>query len=185
GHDLDERERGVPAVVLVERRDAHQAVDAVLRSQQAVSPRPSHYEGGALQARLLTARLVDDLGLETASLGPLEVHAHQHLDPVLRLHPTLADRDGDDGVVVGVGVGEEKVELVRAQLVLDRRALLLDLRLELRIALGQLVQLAEVTGRRSRRSQVAIRARLSAPSRAIWPARLGSSQTPGWMSCAS
>src|SRR5438445_253805 len=107
---------------------------------------PSHYEGGALQARLLTARLVDDLGLETASLGPLEVHTHQHLDPVLRLHRTLADRDGDDGVVVGVGVGEEKVELVRAELVLDRRALLLDLRLELRIALGQLVQLPEVTG---------------------------------------
>src|SRR5438876_6279707 len=39
--------------------------------------------------------------------------------------------------------------------------------------------------RLSRRSHVAICSRLSAASRAIWPACFGSSQTPGWISCAS
>src|SRR5437879_3778880 len=39
--------------------------------------------------------------------------------------------------------------------------------------------------RLSRRSHVAICSLFSAASRAIWPACFGSSQTPGWVSCAS
>ena len=79
------------------------------------------------------------------ALGPLQVHAHQHLDPVLRLHPALAHRDGYDRVVVGVGIGEQQVELVRVKLLGQRRALLRDLFFELGIVLRQLIELDEIT----------------------------------------
>src|SRR6266852_5891226 len=75
------------------------------------------------------------------ALGPLHVHAHEHLDPVLRLHPTLADGDRDHGVVIRVWVGEEQVELSRAELGRDRGLLLRDLPGQLWIARGELVEL--------------------------------------------
>ena len=79
-------------------------------------------------------------------LRPLEIHAHQHLDPVLGLHPTLADGDRDHGVVRRVRVGEQEVELARAQLRGKCVSLLRDLRFELGVALRQLIDLNEVTG---------------------------------------
>ena len=51
-HHLDQRERGVAAVVLVERRDADKPVHAVLRTHQPVCARAAHDEGDALQPRL-------------------------------------------------------------------------------------------------------------------------------------
>ena len=78
------------------------------------------------------------------SLRPLEVHAHQHLHPVLGFDPALADRDGHDCVVVGVRIGEQQVELVRTQLPGEGRTFLDDLLLELLVVLRKLLELDEV-----------------------------------------
>ncbi len=78
------------------------------------------------------------------TLRPLQVHAHEHLDPVLRLHPTLADRDRDHGVVIRVWVGEEQVELTRSELASQLRLFLLDLLRELRVTGRKLIELDEV-----------------------------------------
>src|SRR5260370_16960674 len=80
------------------------------------------------------------------ALGPFDVHAHEHLDPVLRLHPTLAYRDRHYGVVIRIWVGEEQVELSRAELGRDRRLLLRHLFGQVWIAGGELVKLDQVAG---------------------------------------
>jgi hypothetical protein len=49
----------------------------------------------ALDAGNFAGRLVDDLGLEAAPFAPLQVHAQEHLRPVLRLRaarPALTSR---------------------------------------------------------------------------------------------
>src|SRR5258706_15482216 len=112
---------------------------AMLRSHQPICARPANDEGHALEPRLFTRRLVDDLDLESMTLRPLQVHAHEHFDPVLCLHPTLADRDRDHGVVIRVWVGEEQVELTRSELASQLRLFLLDLLRELRVTGGELI----------------------------------------------
>jgi len=54
GHNLDQRERGVPAVVLVEGRDPHEPVHTVLRPQQAISALAAEDHRGALEPGFLT-----------------------------------------------------------------------------------------------------------------------------------
>ena len=78
------------------------------------------------------------------ALSPLQVHAHEHLDPVLRLHPTLADGDRDHGVVIRVWIREEEVELARPQLGRELRLFLADLLRKLWVTGRELVELDEV-----------------------------------------
>ncbi len=55
-------------------------------------------EGRGLDARLFAVLVVVDLRLESLLLGPAQVHAHQHLGPVLALGAARAWMNGDDGV---------------------------------------------------------------------------------------
>ena len=66
--------------------------------QQAVGVVARHRDRRALDPRLVAGLVVDDVALEAAALGPLEVHAQQHLGPVLRLGAARARVDGDDRV---------------------------------------------------------------------------------------
>src|SRR5262249_37436418 len=79
------RKRGVAPRVGVERALAYQAVDAVLRAQAAVDIVARDLQRGALDAGHFPGRLLEDLGAEAAAVAVLEVHAHEHLRPVLRL----------------------------------------------------------------------------------------------------
>src|SRR5450756_1447929 len=133
-------------MVLVERGDTHQPVHSMLRAQQSVGARSSRYERRALEPRLFAGRRVDDLGLEALALGPLEVHAHEHLNPVLRLYPTLTDGQRDHGVVVGERIGEQQVQLARSQVIEDRGSFLVQLPFQVRIAARELVELDQVAG---------------------------------------
>ena len=54
---------------------------------------------------------VDDLALEAAALGPAEIHAQEHLGPVLRLGAAGAGMDGDDGVLAVVLAAEHLLGL--------------------------------------------------------------------------
>ena len=121
-------------------------MDAPFRGQQPCGVPAPDDEAGRKDAGFLAFADVFDFEVEASPLRPLEIHAQQHLDPVLSLHPTLAYRDRDHGVVAGVRIGEEQVELAPAELIGDSHAFLSHLLLELRIALCQLVQLHEVAG---------------------------------------
>src|SRR5579859_7395249 len=116
GQHLDQREGGVTAVVLVEGRDPHQPVDAVLGAQQPVGARALDQQRHPLDAGLVAGREVEHLGLEAVPFRPGGVHPHQHLRPVLGVHATGSGADGDHGVVGRVGIGEEQLQLPAGEL---------------------------------------------------------------------
>ena len=60
-----------------------------------------------LDARAFAFQPVGDLGLEVVALGPAQVHAQQHLGPVLALGAAGAGVDGDDGAAVIVLAREQ------------------------------------------------------------------------------
>ena len=109
--DVERGERGVAARRLVERRDAHQAMDAGLGQQHAVGEVAVDRQRGALDARLVAGLHVHHFALEAAALGPADVHAQQHLGPVLRLGAAGAGMDGDDGVAAIVLAAEHLLGL--------------------------------------------------------------------------
>jgi hypothetical protein len=86
-------------------------VDACLGREQPVGVLALDAERRALYARLLTLLVLDDLGLEAAPLGPLQVHLEQHLGPVLRLRSARAGVDGADGIAGVVLAGEHHLGL--------------------------------------------------------------------------
>ena len=74
----------------IEGRLAHQAVHAGLGSQPAVGILADNVDGRALDPGNLTGRRLDDFRLELVRLRPAQVHAQQHLRPILRLGATRA-----------------------------------------------------------------------------------------------
>ena len=109
-------EAGVPAVGRVERAHAHEAVHALLAGDQAVHVLTLHGERGALEAGFVTFLRVVDLDLEATLLEPAQIHAQQHLGPVLRLGAAGARVDGDDGAALVVLAAEEALLLAALQL---------------------------------------------------------------------
>jgi hypothetical protein len=79
-------------------RNAHQAVDAVLCFHVTVGIGALHRYGGSLDPGLLTILVVQYLGPETAPLSPAQIHAEQHLGPILGLRATCPGVDADDSV---------------------------------------------------------------------------------------
>ena len=61
-----------------------------------------------------------DLDLEAAALEPAQVHAQQHLGPVLRLGAAGAGVDGEDGAALVVLAAEEALLLAALELALER-----------------------------------------------------------------
>src|SRR5579864_5162916 len=74
---FDERERGMAAMRLIEGREAHQPVDAMLRSQPAVGPAAGDSYGDALVAGFFARGLIEDFGLHLLPLSPAQVHTKQ------------------------------------------------------------------------------------------------------------
>ena len=95
--------------------------------QQAVDVLAGKEEGDALEARFLAGLVVDDLRFEPFLLRPAKVHAQKHLRPVLRLRPSRARVNDEEGVVLVVLAGEESPDLLG----LDIPGKLRDLRLEI------------------------------------------------------
>ena len=84
--------------------------------QVAVGVGAAHREGGALDARLLAVLPVEQLDLVAVALGPAQVHAQQHLGPVLRLGAAGAGMDRQDRAALVVGARELELELERGEL---------------------------------------------------------------------
>ncbi len=110
GIDEHRGKRGVALAAGVERRDAHQSVNAGLRLEIAVGVVARHGEGSALDAGLVSRLEIDHFGLEPLPLHPAQVHAKQHLGPVLGFGAAGAGVDGDDGVVGIVAATEHHLQ---------------------------------------------------------------------------
>ena len=121
GRRVDGDEAGVAPVGGVERAEAHEPVHAALGLQQPVHVLALDGERGALEPRLVAVLQVVDLDLEAAALEPAQVHAQQHLGPVLRLGAAGAGVDGEDGAALVVLAAEEAELLAALQVGLEGR----------------------------------------------------------------
>src|SRR3972149_1980725 len=108
GHHLDQGEAGVPALLGVERADPHQAVHSPLALQPPVGPATVDRDRDALEARLFALGLVENLGAVAVSLSPAQVHAQQHLGPVLALGAPGPRVDRYDRRPLVIGVRHEE-----------------------------------------------------------------------------
>ena len=146
--DLDQRERRMAPVRLVEWRQPNQPVNAALRAEPAEGALTRDSDGDALIAGLFTRRLVENLAVHLVAFRPAQVHPQQYLGPILRVRPPRAGMDADQRRVFGVPIGEEKVNLLLAQVGIESSEVLLEGALQMAVVLGhrQFRQTDDVTG---------------------------------------
>ena len=130
--DLDARERRLPAVGGVERRQPHEPVHALLGRVEAVGVVAGDAERCRLDAGLLPGAGLEQLDLEAAPLGPAHLHPQHHLGPVLGVGAARAGVDGHERVARVVVAGEQPLLLGAEQARLDGRDRLLELGGEVR-----------------------------------------------------
>ncbi len=99
---------------------------AGLGAQPAVGVVALDLDGGALHARDFARLRVDDFGVEAARRGPLQIHAQQHLRPVLRLGAAGAGLDVEEGVVRVHLAAEHALELELAHVGFELAGVALD-----------------------------------------------------------
>ncbi|EKD36592.1 MAG: hypothetical protein ACD_75C01451G0002 [uncultured bacterium] len=88
----------MPAGAGVERGNPHQPVNADLGPRIAVCVFALQRPGHAFYPGFVTGEVIDDGRLETPSFGPTQIHAQQHLRPVLRFRTPGPRMNGHDGV---------------------------------------------------------------------------------------
>jgi hypothetical protein len=146
GHDLDQGEGRLAAVLGVVGADPDEAVDATLGAQPAIGEPPGDGDRGALDARLLAGLGVDHVGLEPVALAPAQVHPQEHVGPVGRLGPARAGADRHDRVL-GVVLAREQEQRALARELRPERVRLTG-EVSLRVGIGrvgeQLLELLEI-----------------------------------------
>src|ERR1051326_3436940 len=140
------RERGVASRIGIERRDAHQAMYAALRLQQAVRILGVDFEGYRFDAGAFALEAIGDDGLEALALGPSQIHAQQHLGPVLALGAARARVYGDDGAAPVVFVREQHGPLEALEQFRIRLQIALDIARNLFALARQLEQSVQIVG---------------------------------------
>ena len=116
---LDTGERRLTALLLVRWRDAHQAMHALLGTEHAVCVVTVHGEGCMVNADDLCLWGIVHVYGPPASVTVAQVHAEEHVAPVLRLKPALARRHRHDGVTVVEVVGKPAGELKLGKVMLE------------------------------------------------------------------
>ena len=130
----------------VERRDAHQAVHADFRLQQAVGVLAVDFEGDRLDAGAFTLQPVGNDGLEALALGPSQVHAEQHLGPVLAFGAARAGVNRDDGAARVVFAGEQHGGLEALQELAVGLQVALDIGADVLAFAGEFEERVQVVG---------------------------------------
>jgi len=97
-------------VVRVERRLAHQPVHAGLGLEPAVGEVTLDPQRGRLDPGHFAAAGFHQLGLPAARLAPAQVHAQQHLGPILGLGAAGTGLDVDEGIGSVHLAGEHALE---------------------------------------------------------------------------
>ena len=105
------REGGVAPVAGIERRLAHQAMHAGLGPQPAVGVLADDADRGALDPGDFAGGGFEELGRKALRLAVLQVHAQQHLGPVLGLRAAGAGLDVDESIPGIVRAAEHALEL--------------------------------------------------------------------------
>ncbi len=113
--DEDRSERGMPPGVGIERRNSHQPVHADFGLQQPVRILAIDFESHRFDAGAFAFQAVGNHGVQTLALGPAQVHAQQHLRPILAFGAARAWVDDHHGVAPVVFAGEQHLgfELVQ------------------------------------------------------------------------
>jgi hypothetical protein len=119
GRDDDLRKCGMAAVRGVERRQAHEPVDATLCLQRSVRVLSLDRDRGRLQAGLLARARLQHFRAEPAIGGPAEVHPQQHVRPVLSVRPARPGVDLENRVTGVVLTVEERVFLQASEFALE------------------------------------------------------------------
>ena len=119
-------------------------MNAALGGEQAVGVLTPGDEGRRLEAGLVAGGGLLHLDLEAAPLGPAQVHAQEHLGPVLRVGAAGPGADSDHGVACVVAAVEQARLLERPQPLLQRAKLGVELAGELGVVGRQLGELLEV-----------------------------------------
>jgi hypothetical protein len=99
---------------------------AGLGPQPAVSVVAGEVDARALDAGDFAVADVDDLGLEAVLLAPAQVHAQQHLRPILRFGAARSRLDVEERAVRVHLAGEHALELELLDVALQRREVALD-----------------------------------------------------------
>ena len=113
--DPDAGEAGVPPRVAVVRRDAHQPVHARFALEPAVGVLALDLQRGRLEPRLLARARLHQRDLVAALLAPADIHAREHLGPVLALGAAGAGVHLQVGVVAVGLAGEQRLHLLAAR----------------------------------------------------------------------
>src|ERR1041385_6025830 len=104
---------------LIERRNANETMNAGFGGQQAVGVFTFNSERNALQSRFLTWLILEHFRFEAALLGPLEIHAQQHLGPVLRFGAACARMNRANSVAAIVVAAEQHFSLGLGEFVFE------------------------------------------------------------------
>jgi hypothetical protein len=89
---------------------------AGLGSQKSKRVLPADFQHRSLDARFFTFALVQQIDLESSSLGPARVHPDEHRSPVLGLRSARAGADLDLRVAEVVLAAHQCLELERVDL---------------------------------------------------------------------
>src|SRR5262245_24743914 len=87
--------------------------------QEAVRVLARYKDGRAFQPRFVARLIVDHFALETAPLRPSQVHAEEHLRPVLRLGAARAGMNRDERVLAIVLTAEHLLDLAGLHLLIE------------------------------------------------------------------
>ena len=106
---------------LVKGRDADEPVDSGFCGQQSVGVFAFDSECHTLQSGFLTWLILEHFSFESTLLGPLEIHAQEHLGPVLRFGTTRARVNGANSIAAIIFAAEQHFRLGLAQVVFEPR----------------------------------------------------------------
>src|ERR1035438_8752262 len=107
GIGKNRRKGGVPARVCIEGRNSHQPVHADFGLQQAVRVFAVDLNRGGFYTGAFAFQPIGNYSLEAVPLSPAQIHAQQHLGPILALGAARAGMDDQNGIFRVVPAGQQ------------------------------------------------------------------------------